>query len=232
MNLLEVCLQTNEAVGLSVYESKGRLYCLPAFEKEAFTEKITKSIWKNFELNKTLVFERRVYSMQFTLRKYWTLQDFKELEELEKLEDPNEVFKQALVVAKRVLKRSPKKLNVVCGPISTGPKGVRENLRIFNRTMYKISRRARMFNQLPFEAAFAHAHELLKKRKYRHLMVNKSSSLFFIKKFYRPLFAQDKIWKTNFIHDWKSSTGAREEHKIFRKTKASITYLKEGFDAL
>ena len=232
LKFLEASLQTNEVKAIQFQQVDNLLYCFPIIQKEAFTTTVHRILW-----NKTLSgvvgkFQKSTASMDFKLRKYWTLQDFIELEQLEKLDNPKLILQKALIVAKRVLRRSPKNLGVVCGPISTGTKSVKENLRIFNRTMYKISQTMNVFNQLPFESLFARVHELLKKPEYVHLMVEGSSSLFFMRNFYDAVFAVNKNWKPHFIHGWKHSTGAKDEHRIFTLLNSPIVYLKKGFDVL
>lgn len=229
--LLEYCLQTNEIVGINFEEYEHKIYCVPMVHSDVFDKTTSGALW-GIDMNRIIQTSRHVDSMMFTHRQYWEIQDLRDLEKLETMQNPEQMLFQAFLVAKRILNRSPEKLAIVCGPISTGPKGVEENLKIFNRTVYKLGQQMPLFNQLTFERLFGKAHELLHLPQHRHFLVGKSSSRFFIDHFYLLLFALNKEWNPHFIYGWEESDGANDEYRIFRAKNSPIVLLDEGFDEL
>lgn len=230
--LFERLIETNEINGVDIWQTYTRAYCIPTVHREVFSVSMLERFIGTDVSNVLSSHGSRISSVTFGLRKYWTVEDFQQLHELKKLQSPKEILLGALMITKDVLRRSPRELGIVCGPISTGRKSVEENLHIFNRTIYKIGQTMPMFNQMPLERLFAYAHELLFLPCNQHLLVNGSSSDFFIDEFYLPIFALNKIWKPHFIYDWQYSSGATREHRVFRVLRSSTRYLEKGFDVL
>jgi hypothetical protein len=157
----------------------------------------------------------------------WDEQMFEALENAKKHPGLLTKVNDALNVAKKIIKQSPKKLGVVCGPISTGKRTVEENLRIFELTILKVSNTMPVFNQMPFEPVFETMHSLVFEDK--DLCPSGKSSEFFIDYFYREVFLSNKNWVPHFIYGWEHSVGASMEHRIFTQLGSDIVYLSEDF---
>ena len=169
--------------------------------------------------------DRRI---EFQMRNFWTKEDYTELLSLMDIQDPFEIMNRSLLVAQEILARSPQKLGVVCGPMSSGKLSIPENFDVFIKTVFKIGQKMPMFNQLPFEPGFGVVHDLIKHNP--ELCPQGSSSKFFIDHFYERLFCEsDKQWSAHFIYGFEHSKGAMMEHQIFTDLGSSIHPLREGF---
>lgn len=158
---------------------------------------------------------------------WWDEQMFEVLENAKKHPGVLTAINDSLNVGKKLLKELPKKLGVVCGPISTGKKSVEENLKIFELTIIKISDEMPIFNQMPFEPVFENIHKLVVEDK--DLCPSGKTSEFFINYFYREIFISNKNWVPHFIHGWDHSIGAVMEHDMFTQLGSEIVYLPEDF---
>ena len=145
-----------------------------------------------------------------TTKKYWTEQDFKDLE---KCGNPTEL----LAIAMRVIGRMPKEnLGQVCGPITSGGKGnFVDNMALFNETIKRLhSDGHNVFDQMPFEDPM----QSLKTKpdgKSENILID----------FYQPIFKSGYIKKLYFMPDWESSKGARWEHDLANELGIEIVYL-------
>lgn len=160
---------------------------------------------------------------------HWDEQMFKALENAKNQPGLLVKMNESLNVGKHLLKKLPRKLGIVCGPISTGKKTVQENLKVFELTVLKVSNEMPIFNQMPFEPVFETAHSLAMEDK--DLCPSGKSSEFFIKYFYEEIFLSNKEWKPHFIYGWEHSVGAIMEHNIFIQLGIGkdIVYLSEDF---
>lgn len=145
-----------------------------------------------------------------TTRKYWTEQDFKDLESCG---NPTDL----LGVAMRIIDRMPKEnLGQVCGPITTGGKGnIVDNLKFFNETIKKLQLEGyNIFDQMPFEDPM----QSLKNKpngNYKDILLD----------FYYPVFKSGHIKKLYFMPGWENSKGAVWEHDIAKELGIEIVYL-------
>lgn len=161
---------------------------------------------------------------------WWNEEMFETIERIKKYPGLLTTMNDSLNLAKVLLKGLPKKLAIVCGPISTGKRSVEENLKIFDLTVQKVSDDMPVFNQMPFEPIFENIHKLVIEDK--DLCPSGKSSEFFINYFYREIFLSKKDWVPHFIYGWESSVGATMEHEIFVQLKRDIIYLPEDFVAI
>lgn len=143
---------------------------------------------------------------------YWNDEDINKLEEASS-------FKDIAVVALDVQKRMGDNLVHVCGPISTGGVGNRdENIFIFKKTIKKlISQGWNVYDQTPFEITIR---RLRKKGVY---------PVDLLEDVYRPLFESGIIKESFFIYGWESSRGSCWEHDVLKSAGIKITYLPKNF---
>lgn len=144
-------------------------------------------------------------------KKYWTDNDFKLLESVTS-------FKEMFNVALIILNRMPSDLAQVCGPISTGGKGNKEdNLNFLNSEIRRLQDEGvEIFDQMPFEETI---HRLFSNEnlKQGHGDV--------LNDFYDPVFLSRKIKTMYFISGWESSKGATWEHNRAKELGLKIVYL-------
>lgn len=133
-------------------------------------------------------------------------------------------YSEASLVALDVLEKMPTNLGQVCGPITSGGKGsLEENLRIFEKTILRLSLQGiSIFNQLPFETTL----ERIWKVDKRDLKIK---NLDLLEGFYLPIFESGFIKDLYFIYGWNSSFGTTWEHKEAKKIGLNIIYLPENF---
>lgn len=225
------CKSTNEISGLERALLKNEKWILiPSFVRDANKHELLRAIANNHADKLDMVEETKPY-MSFHFRDNWRMGDFQVIDHLMTLDDHEKIIQRALNVAYAVLKRSPEKLDFVCGPISHPDKEVVEkNLDVFNCTVFKKGQEKSIFNQLPFEPLFEKVHGLLVEHHPELLGENQSSSNFFVDRFYSPLFIESrKTWNASFIDGWKSSVGAKREHEIFKSLGSSIEYLEKDY---
>lgn len=144
--------------------------------------------------------------------KYWTEQDFKDLEGVKSNKD-------LFVIAERIIERMPKPFVQVCGPITTGGLGsTQANLEVFNETIKKLqSQGLNVFDQMPYESTMQRLQdELNNKGDYLHNILTD---------FYFPLFNSGFITAFYFIPGWESSFGAKKEHEKAKELDIPIVYL-------
>ncbi len=141
--------------------------------------------------------------------KYWTEEDFKNLEQAKNFED---LYK----IAHTVLDRMPMGIGQVCGPIATGGLGsVELNLKIFDETIRKLQSQGKIiFDQIPFEWPM----QELKKT-----VTDGVNSI--LEDFYLPIFKSGKVKTLYFIKGWESSRGSNWEHEQAKSLGLDIVYL-------
>lgn len=216
----------NEITGLNFYQKGQDLFALPN-GLDPIKEKLIRQellLETEFDPEK---WREPTKTVSFGLRSFWKIEEFEALEKLKTEADPMLIMRKAFDVALRILERSPKVLGIVCGPISSGKKSIPENIKIFNRTVFKVGQKIPIFNQLPFEPLLHVVHELIKEDKV--LCPKGSSSKFFIDHFYSKVFAQRKKWAPHFISGWEFSTGAQIERQILKGMKCNFFDLQENF---
>lgn len=125
---------------------------------------------------------------------YWKPTDYEQIEQATNYDD-------LLTVALDVIKRTPKSIYQVCGPISTGGRGsVELNLEEFDEAVEYFSKQANVFDQMPFEDPI----QELKETDKRDLL----------EIFYRPIIGSGHIDTLLFLPDWRSSQGANKEWEM------------------
>lgn len=230
-DLFELIVSINEVHAVQFWQTQGfgilpfpKLYSKT--EERMLTDEIIEAFGGKFPGWAASTKHRFV---EFRQRNRWEEKHFDRLYMIEELNDPLEIMSEALSMALDMMTSSPKQLSVVCGPISSGNKSVKENISIFIRTVFKIAQQGPVFNQLPFEPSFAKAHRLIEgDAKY---CPDGSSSKFFIDHFYEKIFRLPGMeWTANFIHEYQYSTGAMLEHRIFSELGANIVELPKGFE--
>jgi hypothetical protein len=130
---------------------------------------------------------------------YWIDEDYKNIEEAQSIQD---IF----AVAKDVLSRMPDNLAQVCGPITSGGRGlVEENLKYLDKIIDDLQAQGiDIFDQMPFEKTFQRiAYSKTSKEHHDDILTN----------FYEPIFRSKKITTLYFVPDWESSKGANWEYQ-------------------
>lgn len=128
-------------------------------------------------------------------------------EDEKKILDTAGTFEELNAVAMGVLARIPRRIVMVCGPISSGGTGVMDkNLEVFGNWIRWLRQRAPergeyVFAQLPFERAFQRILRTPYCKGGKHLLET----------FYLPIFASGLVTKLYFIPGWASSFGASWE---------------------
>jgi hypothetical protein len=224
---------TNEVSGIQYRSCGNKHYIVPTFIEGQDSTALLELIAGNYYVNirNSVVASRP--GVSFGIRNYWCKDDLSYLQELSLLDDPELIVDSAWLIAKSMLSRTPETMAMVCGPISQISPSMwskEQNLNVFHRTMLKIAmeEKIEVFNQLPFETAFAKV-EVLLHSTHRHLLYDGSSSGFFITHFYRKVIATNKRWKPFFIHHWHRSTGATLENKYFLDKLREPVYLRENY---
>ena len=148
------------------------------------------------------------------LEKYWKRKDKADLLKAR-------TFTRLCKIALRVIRRMPKPVGEVCGPITSGGYGnKKQNVRAFKATIKKlIVQGNNIFNQMPFEDSME---RILRTPVFRggdQLLVE----------FYLPIFESRLITTFYFMANWKTSVGARWEHRQAKRLKIPIVYLPEDF---
>lgn len=142
--------------------------------------------------------------------KYWKPADTAALETANSFAELSEI-------ALRVLKRMPKPVGQVCGPISSGGLGsIPANLKRFDETIGELIKSGnKVFDQVPFES---HFFRLIERGQGAH-----GQGL--LEQFYLPLFESGLVDTLYFIPGWESSKGARWEHAQAKRLGITIVYL-------
>ena len=135
-------------------------------------------------------------------------------------------YKDLLLVAWDILEDmnddfAPQPIAMLCGPISNGGKGSRtENLAIFSRAIQRVSAGGLIvFNQMPFEDDIGRIFKLDPTQQELRLL----------EEFYLPIFKTGFISLMCFLPNWKTSFGARWEHRQARRLKIKVIYLPKKF---
>lgn len=146
---------------------------------------------------------------------YWTEDDRKELRRAKTFKDLNGI-------AMRILKKMPQPIVQVCGPITSGGLGsVKKNLHRFNAVIKALDREGfNIFNQLPFENDLYRLRRELSKTR-----PQKRVDRELLNDFYLPIFESGLVASFFFIPDWKTSFGARWEHRQLERLRLTIIYL-------
>lgn len=143
--------------------------------------------------------------------KYWKPADTAALETANSFAELSEI-------ALRVLKRMPKPVGQVCGPISSGGLGsIPANLKRFDETIERLIRDGNsIFDQVPFE-------DCLFRLKGKDQGLSSKNRL--LTEFYLPLFESGLVDTFYFIPGWESSQGAKWEHAQAKRLGITIVYL-------
>ncbi len=143
-------------------------------------------------------------------KKYWKEEDWKDVEKSESVDD-------LYVVAERILKRMPKPIVEVCGPLANGGLGSFEaNMDVFNETIKKLqSQGLNVFDIMPFEDAI----QVLKEKLGLEKLVDDIQN-----KFYLPIF-KSYVSVSYFMSGWETSTGAVWEHQKAKELGMKVVYL-------
>lgn len=135
------------------------------------------------------------------MRKYWTPNDFLEVEESEK-------FPRLAEIAHRVISRIPAPIVQVCGPITSGGHGsVEANLLAFEEAIDTLEEKGfNVFDQMPLESAMSRIQE----KNYTDPNQARNDIL---NQVYLPIFESGRIKMLIMLPGWESSIGARWEHE-------------------
>lgn len=134
-------------------------------------------------------------------------------------------YKELSLIALEIIKKMPKPVAQVLGPISSGGKGsIEENSNELRKFILKLKKEGNtMFNNLPFEKS------LLRIRAFGNHLSVEESNIVLLEEFYKPLFESGFIKKLFFVPNWESSHGARWEHEKAKELGIEIIYLDEDF---
>ncbi len=227
--VLQLCIETNEIVSLSIGRIYGSLVCKPVFKDDLFDKQLHEHLFVEPTIQNYFSGFKQAEIIQFPVRKHWEVQDYLDLQAIALLDNVETMMTRSFLVAKRILKRFEHEVGVVCGPISSGLKSIPENLKTFNRTIFKLSQTMEVWSQMPFEVVFKRVHGIVVEH-HEELLIEGSSSNFFIEKFYRPLFCLNLGWAPHFIFGYEHSRGAMEEKGIFTSLKKKMIFLDEGYE--
>ncbi|KKQ35419.1 MAG: hypothetical protein US50_C0015G0011 [Candidatus Nomurabacteria bacterium GW2011_GWB1_37_5] len=161
---------------------------------------------------------------------FWTKDDYRYLEN--EVKTFSQMRELALSIISRISdalekEKMSNKISQVCGPITGGGKGsIKENLKIFSKTIHKLNGENNNFvlDQMPFEPVM---HDLAKDWLAQHPSEKYCKPIF--DEFYLPIFESGLIKKFFFIHGWQSSKGAQWEHDQAIRLKIEIECLPENF---
>lgn len=148
--------------------------------------------------------------------KYWTEADVQELEKVK-------TYHEMALIAMRILERIPGSKTQICGPISTGGKGSKEeNMKEFNKAIFFFHQQGEnVFDQVPFQEAMTRLSREVNSYDTRVLT-----------DFYLPLFESGKVTTFIFLPGWRSSKGARWENEQIKKIGYKIIYLPKNWDII
>ena len=143
-------------------------------------------------------------------KKYWEEKDFQDLERAESMGD-------TYIIAERILKRMPKLVVQVCGPISSGGGDSINNLEALKRAIRDLQEKGlNVFDQTPFDAT-------VRRIKSKTLPTEYFESV--LTDFHLPLFELGIISTLYFMPNWQTSHGAKWEHEQGKKMGLEIIYL-------
>ena len=134
------------------------------------------------------------------MSEYWTQIEKDALHDIEN-------FEQLVEVAYTILRRMPKPVVMVCGPMSTGGEGTLEkNMTKFAKAVAALEGSGlTVFNQIPFQDAMVKLCALVPEKEYCDDI---------LERFYRKIFENGFIDSARFLSDWSSSRGASWEHEL------------------
>lgn len=143
---------------------------------------------------------------------YWTANDYISLAGAR-------TYNDLCRIAVTILKRMPKPIAQVCGPISTGGAGsIEGNLKRFADEISKLkSHDIQVFDQIPFEGPMQNI-----KRKRQ----TTGYDMDLLRQFYLPIFESRYITRFYFLSGWETSTGARWEHRQAKRLNIDTIYLE------
>lgn len=141
--------------------------------------------------------------------------DYYMLEDLDDIEQA-QTFADLRVVAERILRRMPKPVAQVCGPISTGGFGsVDKNLEALRSAISDLrDSEVVVFSQIHFQDRM---------QDIKAKQPNGREQL--LHDFYLPLFEKGLIQKLYFLRNWEASEGARWEHQQAERLGMEIIHL-------
>ncbi len=110
-------------------------------------------------------------------------------------------------VARTILRRMPRPIVEVCGPISTGGLGSREeNCRAFSLAITWLRKRGfSVFDQMPFQNQMARMMDAYKRQN------GGQYDMRVLEEFYEPIFGSGMIGEGRFLPGWGDSVGATWE---------------------
>jgi len=144
------------------------------------------------------------------LPRYWTPFNIFDLTQAKTFED-------LLSTAQSVLLRMPQPVSMVCGPITSGGRGSREeNIKVFKKTIEELSNKnITIFSQMPFEGPMWR----IQKTDYY------KGNYHILEAFYLPIFESGLVKRFYFIPGWRLSFGAAWEHRQAKRLGIEIAYL-------
>lgn len=127
-------------------------------------------------------------------------------------------FEDLLEIAFRILKKAPKPICMVCGPITSGGGGsVEENLKMLKNVIEKLAGvEMTVFDQTIFEESLWRITATPYCKGKDHLL----------EAFYLPILESGFLKKVYFLPDWRTSYGATWEHTQALKFGIEIVYLQ------
>ena len=123
------------------------------------------------------------------------------------------------------LRKFPDGGEVVCGPISTGGRGLESNFQIFSHTIKILQQQGRpIFSQVSYEERI-----FFFRRRWQESDPARAGQYYMpiLEEFYHPIIQTGLIRKGWFIPGWESSFGARWEREQLIAMKADIRDLSE-----
>ncbi|MEN9913219.1 MAG: hypothetical protein RLY66_627 [Candidatus Parcubacteria bacterium] len=159
-------------------------------------------------------------STGFDHYQFLTVDDRRELNRIDSLSELAEI-------AIKIMKRLPKKVDMISGPISTGPgNSLKERLRIFQLSIEKLAQDPDLtvFSQIPFENnihAFA--------QRWRRIRGSKRYCQPILDIFYQRIFKSGCVGRLHFMPNYKLSVGAQWEHDIAPSFGIGQVYLPGDF---
>ena len=114
---------------------------------------------------------------------------------------------------------------VVCGPISTGGRGLETNFQIFSNTIKVLQQEGKpIFSQIPYEERI-----FFFRQRWQESDPSRAGQYYMpiLEEFYHPIIQTGLIRKGWFIPGWESSFGARWEREQLIGMQAEICDLSE-----
>jgi len=153
------------------------------------------------------------------LTKYYSAQD---LADISTAKTYIELLEIALRIIESIEAENPGiPMAMVCGPISTGGKGSRnENLKIFERAIDRLAGGGLLiFSQMPFESDMERIYK----------SDPRLQGLRLLDEFYAPIFRTGLVSMLCFLPGWEKSIGANWEHQQATILNIPRIYLAEHY---